>query len=76
MAERFFDSCVVSESGYYAWLGRPPSIRTLENARLEQEIQAAHQRMRGLTIPAGYSAIWPTMLYLQGLTGLNASAGS
>lgn len=37
----------VSESGYYAWLGRPPSPRALENTRLELEIQAAHQRTRG-----------------------------
>ena len=63
----------VSESGCYAWLGRPPSIRNLENARLELGIQAAHQRTRGTY---GYSATWPTMLYLQGLTGLDASAGS
>jgi putative transposase len=37
----------VSENGYYAWLVRPPSPRNHENARLKQEIQAAHQRTRG-----------------------------
>ena len=36
----------VSECGYHAWRGRPPSKRSLENARLEVEIQAAHQRTR------------------------------
>ena len=36
----------VSASGYYAWHGRPPSQRAQENARLELEIRAAHQRMR------------------------------
>lgn len=33
-------------SGYYAWLGREPSKRDQENARLELEICAAHQRTR------------------------------
>lgn len=36
----------VSPSGYYAWLGRPLSKRALEEARLEVEIRAAHQRTR------------------------------
>lgn len=36
----------VSESGCHAWQGRPPSRRTQENARLEIEILAAHQRTR------------------------------
>jgi putative transposase len=36
----------VSESGYYAWVARPPSPRSRENARLEQEIKASHQRTR------------------------------
>ena len=36
----------VSPSGYYAWLGRLPSKREQENARLELEIRAAHQRTR------------------------------
>ena len=36
----------VSESGYYAWVTRPPSPRNRENARLEQEIKASHQRTR------------------------------
>lgn len=36
----------VSESGYHAWRKRPPSVRALEEARLELEIKAAHQRTR------------------------------
>lgn len=36
----------VSASGYHAWRKRPPSRRTLENARLEVEIRAAHRRTR------------------------------
>lgn len=36
----------VSESGYHAWRNRPLSARAQENARLETEIKAAHQRTR------------------------------
>jgi putative transposase len=36
----------VSLAGYYAWQGRPPSKRAQEDARLEVEIKAAHQRTR------------------------------
>jgi putative transposase len=36
----------VSPSGFYAWQGRPPSKRAREEARLEVEIRAAHQRTR------------------------------
>ncbi len=36
----------VSETGYHAWRKRPVSARALENARLEVEIKAAHQRTR------------------------------
>lgn len=36
----------VSESGYYAWRDRPLSPRAQDNARLEVEIRAAHQRTR------------------------------
>jgi putative transposase len=40
---RFFK---VSASGYYKWLTRRPSRRTIEEARLEAEIKAAHIRTR------------------------------
>lgn len=36
----------VSASGYYAWVSRPPSVRSREEARLELEIRAAHRRTR------------------------------
>lgn len=36
----------VSESGYHAWHKRPLSSRAREEARLELEIKAAHQRTR------------------------------
>lgn len=36
----------VSASGYYAWIKRPPSRRSREEARLEVEIKAAHKRTR------------------------------
>ena len=37
----------VSRSGYYAWRGRPPSPRALEDARLGTLIVAAHRAARG-----------------------------
>ena len=43
LMSRVFD---VSASGYYAWIGRPPSKRSREDARLEVEIKAAHTRTR------------------------------
>ena len=36
----------VSKSGYHAWLKRPPSKRSQENARLEVAIRSAHQSSR------------------------------
>ncbi len=36
----------VSESGYHAWRKRLPSPRERQNARLEVEIKAAHERTR------------------------------
>ncbi len=36
----------VGASGYYAWRKRPTSPRAKENARLEVEIAAAHERTR------------------------------
>jgi putative transposase len=37
----------VSASGYYAWVGRPPSPREREDERLRLEIQAIHRNSRG-----------------------------
>jgi putative transposase len=36
----------VSESGDHAWRKRPPSARARQEARLEMEVRAAHQRTR------------------------------
>lgn len=43
LMSRVFD---VAASGYYAWIKRPPSKRSQEEARLEVEIKAAHKRTR------------------------------
>ncbi len=37
----------VSRSGYYAWLHRSPSRRSVEDASLADEIREIHQRSRG-----------------------------
>ena len=36
----------VSETGYHAWRGRAPSARAREEARLDVQVRAAHQRTR------------------------------
>ncbi len=36
----------VSTSGYYAWLGRPPSARACADAELSERIRAIHERSR------------------------------
>ena len=36
----------VSPSGYYAWLGRPPSERAIEDERLVKTIRRAHKASR------------------------------
>ena len=38
----------VSRSGYYDWVDRPESQRSLENKRLTQKIKRSHQRSRGI----------------------------
>ena len=37
----------VSPSGYYAWLTRAPSARSLRHAWLTEQIQAVHTASRG-----------------------------
>ncbi|MFC6561715.1 IS3 family transposase [Actinoplanes utahensis] len=37
----------MSESGYYAWLNRPPSARSLRHAWLTERIRAVHEASRG-----------------------------
>ena len=36
----------VTRGGYYAWLNRPPSERSLEDVRLVKRIHQAHQASR------------------------------
>jgi hypothetical protein len=36
----------VSRAGFYAWCGRPPSRRALEDARLTVLVREAHERSR------------------------------
>jgi putative transposase len=38
----------VSPSGYYAWEGRPPSARQLDNERLLKRIHEIHEDSRGV----------------------------
>jgi putative transposase len=37
----------VSRSGYYAWLGRPPSTRSLSDALLRERIEKIHEDCDG-----------------------------
>jgi putative transposase len=37
----------LSTSGYYAWLKRPPSLRSIRNDALVERIRASHTRSRG-----------------------------
>ena len=37
----------VSKSGFYAWRGRPASVRSRDDARLAVDVAAAHKRSRG-----------------------------
>ena len=45
---RLCDTLDVSESGYYAWLKRPPSRRDEENAVLKDRIYALWKQFRGI----------------------------
>ena len=38
----------VSESGYYEWHGRAPSVRAVRHAWLTEQIQAVHLASRGI----------------------------
>lgn len=37
----------VSPSGYYDWVGRPPSARAIDNARLMERIREIHADSQG-----------------------------
>lgn len=42
------DTLDVSRSGYYAWLGRPVSVRAARRLELAEKIKAIHQENRGV----------------------------
>jgi len=48
----------VSESGYYEWRGRAPSVRAVRRAWLTGQIQAVRLASRHLRLPPG--ALWVT----------------
>jgi len=41
----------VSESGYYEWRGRAPSLRAIRHAWLTDQIQAVHLASQGIYGP-------------------------
>ena len=45
---RLCEALAVSSSGYYDWVRRPESERSVENRRLTEKIQQSHQRSRGI----------------------------
>jgi len=49
----------VSRSGYHAWVGRPPSPRALEDARLTARIRVLHTLRRGVY---GSPRIWADLV--------------
>jgi putative transposase len=64
----------VSESGYHAWRKRPPSARARQEARLEMEIRAAHQRTRETR--NGSRPSFPIMAFGWAFTASSGSAKS
>ncbi len=49
----------VSRSGYHAWVGRPPSVRAVDDARLTARIRVLHKRRRGVY---GSPRIWSDLV--------------
>lgn len=45
---RLIEVLEVSSSGYYAWLGRPESVRSRENRRLTDKMRHFHRQSRGI----------------------------
>lgn len=76
----------VSESGYYEWRGRAPSVRTVRHAWLTEQIQAVHLASRGtygsrrvhaeltlgLGIAVGHGAV-EMLMHRAGIKGLPGS---
>jgi putative transposase len=57
----------VSRSGYYAWLHRPPSRRSVEDASLTEDIREIHRRSRGTY---GYPRVHAELRSLWGLSAV------
>ncbi len=53
----------VSRSGYHAWARRPPSPRTVEDARLTARIRELHKQRRGVY---GSPRIWADLIFDDG----------
>ena len=51
----------VSASGFYAWAGRPPSARAVEDIGLTALIHAIHRRSDGASGAPSIHAGWPTI---------------
>jgi putative transposase len=49
----------VSRSGFYEWLGRPPSQRAQEDQAISQQIKISHERSGG---SYGVRRIWPDVV--------------
>ena len=76
----------VSESGYYEWRGRAPSVRAVRHAWLTEQIQAVHLASRGtygsrrvhaeltlgLGITVGHGAV-EMLMHRAGIKGLPGS---
>jgi len=61
----------VSESGYYAWLKREPSLGALENARLSEQIETIWRQFRKIY---GAPRIWVELLAMGVKVSLNCVA--
>jgi putative transposase len=63
----------IKPSGFYAWLRRPPSRRSLENSRLKKHITAIHAESDGVY---GSPKVRDELLQLGFQAGRHRVAGS
>lgn len=61
----------VSESGYYAWVQREPSLTAIENARLSEQIETIWRKFRRIY---GAPRIWAELLEMGVKVSLNRVA--
>ena len=71
------DGLTIPEAArYYAWRDRPLSARTQENARLEIEIRAAHQRTRETFGPElNFTVTAPNRVWVSDITYISTGEG-